>query len=249
MPSSERKMGRAEEGQESMSTGNGQKVADRSHPLVAEPQLEESEPAKQEPEEQPAHARQRLTSLDAFRGLTILLMLLVNNIALDVFTPAQLVHAPWNETPRLADYVFPWFLLCIGLSLPFSAKSAKDKGKPRWQLELRIILRASALILLGCILESAAEKKPVFSMGVLQLLGFAYLAGAWLYELPALRRAVVAGFLLLGYGFALKFMLTPVRRSETSPSRATSSTPSTGCLWDRSIWRAFRRPFPRAPSS
>jgi len=38
----------------------------------------------------------RLVSLDAFRGLTILGMLLVNNIALDTATPKHLTHAAWN---------------------------------------------------------------------------------------------------------------------------------------------------------
>ncbi len=167
------------------------------------PEVEPGEPLT------PVPKRNRLTSLDAFRGLTILLMLLVNNIALDVYTPAQLVHAPWNETPRLADYVFPWFLLCIGLSLPLSARSARERKVPHWRVELRILIRAAVLILLGCILESAVERKPVFSMGVLQLLGFAYLVGAWLYELPAARRGIVAGFFLLGYGLTLKFMTVP----------------------------------------
>ena len=38
----------------------------------------------------PAAARSRLSALDAWRGLTILLMLLVNNVALDTLTPRQL---------------------------------------------------------------------------------------------------------------------------------------------------------------
>jgi predicted acyltransferase len=37
--------------------------------------------------------RKRLVSLDALRGLTILGMLLVNNVMLDTATPRQLRHA------------------------------------------------------------------------------------------------------------------------------------------------------------
>src|SRR5438270_7918640 len=149
-------------------------------------------PAWHKPESKP----QRLTSLDAFRGLTVVLMLLVNNVALDTQTPAQLMHAGWNAGLTLADMVFPWFLLCVGLAIPFSAASAKKKAVPGWRYELRILVRAALLIGIGCLLESATLKKPVFSMGVLQLIGFAYLFGAWGYELPKRRRVIVAAALL-----------------------------------------------------
>ncbi len=167
------------------------------HALIKEPSVPEAAP------------RSRLVSLDAFRGLTILLMLLVNNIALDIYTPQQLVHAPWNAGLHLADYVMPWFLLCVGLSIPFSNRSFVKTELPPWRYELRILGRGAALVLIGCLIESAIEKKPVFSMGVLQLIGFAYLFGAWLYNLPAPRRAVVAFFMLLSYGLALKYLPVP----------------------------------------
>src|SRR5438270_4917706 len=150
-------------------------------------------PAWHKPESKP----QRLTSLDAFRGLTVILMLLVNNVALDTQTPSQLLHASWNAGLTLADMVFPWFLLCVGLAIPFSHASAKRRGVPAWRYELRVLLRAVLLIAIGCLLESAAEKGPVFSMGVLQLIGFAYLIGTWGYEMPKMRR-LLAAFLLLG---------------------------------------------------
>ena len=42
-------------------------------------------------------------ALDVFRGITVALMLLVNNVALDNATPAMLLHAPWGGGVRLAD--------------------------------------------------------------------------------------------------------------------------------------------------
>ncbi len=54
-------------------------------------------------------------------------MLLVNNIALDTRTPAQLTHAPWNGGIRFADLIFPWFLLIVGVAIPYSAASATAK--------------------------------------------------------------------------------------------------------------------------
>src|SRR5689334_14795538 len=52
---------------------------------------------------EPAPVKQpRLVSLDAFRGLTIFGMLLVNNMALDTATPRELTHAGWNQGVHVA---------------------------------------------------------------------------------------------------------------------------------------------------
>src|SRR3569832_542495 len=87
--------------------------------------------------------KKRQQSLDALRGLTILLMLLVNNIALDTRTPAQLVHAPWNGGVHLADLVFPWFLLCMGLAVPFSEEGMLSRGTSWWPRLSRILFRSA----------------------------------------------------------------------------------------------------------
>ena len=58
-------------------------------------------------------------------------MLLVNNIALDTRTPQQLMHAPWNGGIRFADLIFPWFLLIVGVAIPFSMAGAlKERDCP-----------------------------------------------------------------------------------------------------------------------
>src|ERR1700679_1217462 len=109
------------------------------HEATAE---QEIPPAETPPKPAPKPGAYRLTSLDAFRGLTVFLMLLVNNIALDTQTPSQLTHAGWNGGGTIADLVFPWFLLCVGLAIPLSANSARKKGVPNWRHELRIVVRA-----------------------------------------------------------------------------------------------------------
>ena len=62
----------------------------------------------------------RLVSLDAFRGLTVLGMLLVNNISLDEDTPKTLTHAEWSGAVHVADLVFPWFLFAVGVAIPLA---------------------------------------------------------------------------------------------------------------------------------
>ncbi len=136
-------------------------------------------------------------------------MLLVNNIALDTATPKQLLHAPWNAGLTIADYVFPWFLLCVGVAIPFSAASFRRKGLPGWRYDVKVIGRAVTLILLGCLLDSSGLEYPHFTLGVLQIIGLAYLAAALLYELPLLRRMLIAAIMLVGYWAAIKFIPVP----------------------------------------
>ena len=141
----------------------------------------------------------RLVSLDAFRGLTIAGMLLVNNIALDERTPAQLTHAPWNGGIRFADVIFPWFLLIVGVAVPFSAASARTKGTAWWRFSGRVLGRVFALVFLGCLIDSSLLKQPVFDLNVLQLIGLAYGVGSLLYALPIWLRLPVALGLLAGH--------------------------------------------------
>lgn len=151
----------------------------------------------------------RLLSLDAFRGLTILLMLLVNNIALDAFTPKHLTHAAWGAGVNLADFVAPWFLFCVGVAIPFSAASFTRSGKPAWQYDLRIFRRGLLLVFLGCLIDSSLYNGPVFCLDVLQIIGLAYVVGALLYDLPLSRRMTIAGLFLASYWAFIKFVPIP----------------------------------------
>src|SRR5574340_20636 len=154
-------------------------------------------------------ARARLTSLDAFRGLTILGMLIVNNIALDTATPTTLTHAPWNRGVYLADLVFPWFLLIVGVALPFSVASQRAKGVAGWRAAAKAASRTALLVLLGCLIDSSTAKRPLFGLGVLQLIGLAYLVGALLYRLPHYARIGAAAALLVGHWALLRFVPVP----------------------------------------
>ena len=65
----------------------------------------------------------RLLSLDAFRGLTIAAMVLVNNPGTWVAVYAPLKHAEWHGlTPT--DVIFPFFLFIVGVAIPLSRPTA-----------------------------------------------------------------------------------------------------------------------------
>jgi len=151
----------------------------------------------------------RLLSLDALRGFTIFLMLIVNNMALDETTPRIVTHAPWNGGVYLADFVFPWFLFCVGLALPYSYTSFCRKGLPWSRFLLKAAQRTAMLVFLGCLIESSIIKRPLFSLGVLQIIGLAYFTGALLYRFRWTLRIAVAAAFLLSYGAAIQFIPVP----------------------------------------
>lgn len=158
----------------------------------------------------PKSATARLVSLDAFRGLTILCMLLVNNISLGAHTPSQLMHADWTPAVHIADLVFPWFLFIVGVAVPYSAASARRRHLPTWQFDLKALYRAAALVFLGCLIDSALAKHLVIGLGVLQVIGLAYfftvLIGG-LLSLPG--RLILAAGLLVANWAIIRFAHLP----------------------------------------
>jgi len=157
-----------------------------------------------------AKSGERFLALDALRGLAILLMLLVNTFGISPATPAQLRHASWHESIHIADMAFPWFLLCVGVAIPFSAASFRNKGVPEWRYDLRVVRRTIILLALGALLDSVGDVKlTLFSVGVLQTIAISYFFGVLLYDLPIHRRMTLAAMCLIGYWAAIKFIPVP----------------------------------------
>lgn len=136
-------------------------------------------------------------------------MLLVNNIALDVATPRQLVHAAWNAGLTFADMVFPWFLFITGVAIPYSAASSRRRQESLFRYDLKVLGRALSLVALGCLIDSSIARYPIFDLGVLQLIGLAYLVAALLYELPTQRRLFLAAGLLVIHWALIRFLPIP----------------------------------------
>jgi predicted acyltransferase len=158
----------------------------------------------------PVKAGTRLIALDAFRGITIALMLLVNNFGGAAQAPTQLKHAGWEGTIHLADLAFPWFLLCVGIAIPFSVASAAKKGITNWRYALKVVKRIAILLALGAILDTSGDWRITwFSIGVLQTIAIAYGFGALLYDLSGHRRLTLAGLGLVAYWACIKYLPIP----------------------------------------
>jgi len=120
----------------------------------------------------------RLVSLDAFRGLTMAGMVIVNNPGDwgNVYPP--LLHATWNGcTPT--DLIFPFFLFIVGVSITLSRGTMGDP----WM----IVKRAVVIFGLGMLLTLYPrwDFSVVRIPGVLQRIAFCYLAAAFLFRWTA----------------------------------------------------------------
>ncbi|XP_045796384.1 heparan-alpha-glucosaminide N-acetyltransferase isoform X1 [Trifolium pratense] len=173
---------------------------------------------KQQPQQhqQQPQSSQRLLSLDVFRGLTVALMILVDDAG--GLIPA-LNHSPWNGL-TIADFVMPFFLFIVGVALAFTYK------KPSCKVDAtrKAILRALKLLALGIFLQGGyvhrvndlsfgVDLKQIRWMGILQRIAVAYLVTA-LCEIWLKREDIVnSGSTLLRkyrYQWALALFLSVI---------------------------------------
>lgn len=124
----------------------------------------------------------RLVSLDAFRGATMALMVLVNNPGDGRTTYAPLEHADWNGwTPT--DVVFPSFLWIVGVAMTLSRPRSFSTAARR----------AAILFVLGLLVYAY----PGFSlstqriMGVLQRIAICYFIANAIYLTTKIRGQII----------------------------------------------------------
>jgi predicted acyltransferase len=156
-------------------------------------------------------AGQRLASLDAFRGLTIAGMILVNNPGSWDYVYPPLRHAEWHGwTPT--DLVFPFFVFIVGVSIALAMSRRKGEGAGRADLYFKIFKRTIIIFALGILLRLVPhfDFATVRIPGVLQRIALCYLCAALLdiHAGPG-ERIGVAVFLLAGYWAVLKFIPVP----------------------------------------
>ncbi|XP_054730275.1 heparan-alpha-glucosaminide N-acetyltransferase [Anastrepha obliqua] len=128
-----------------------------------------------------AQQSKRMRSLDAFRGMAIVLMIFVNSGGGGYW---WIEHAPWNGL-HLADVVFPSFLWIMGVCIPISVKSQVARGTPKARICRRIVWRSLKLFAIGVCLNSlnGPQIADLRIMGVLQRFAVAYLVCGLVYTL------------------------------------------------------------------
>lgn len=172
----------------------------------------------------------RLLSLDVFRGLTIIGMLIVNNPGSSATAFAQLRHSAWNGW-TIADLVFPFFLFVVGITTHLSLEARAARGDTDREIRRRILRRGALLFAIGVLLNwfpfyqyGAIEGHPqptaldhfvarlteLRFLGVLQRIGIAYAAAALLsWKASGKRVARWTQAILLGYWLLLTLVPVP----------------------------------------
>lgn len=168
--------------------------------------------------------KDRILSVDIFRGMTIVLMILVNTPGTWSAVYAPFLHAAWHGyTPT--DLVFPFFLFIVGTSISFAYK---DKN-PKPAIYKKIVIRSLKLIGLGLFLGAFLIQYPFvkdFSdirfPGVLQRIGVVFFFAAILFLSFKWKALIgIAAFLLFGYWGLMT--LVPVEGLASTLERAPNN--------------------------
>src|SRR5215831_18348020 len=140
--------------------------------MISTPTTLRGQPAEQaRSTAQPASVR--LTSLDAYRGFV---MLLIMGELLEFCQVAKAVpgnrfweflchhqsHVPWTGC-SLHDLIQPSFSFLVGVALPFSLASRAAKGESLGRMTAHALWRALVLILLGVFLRSASHSQTYWT--------------------------------------------------------------------------------------
>jgi predicted acyltransferase len=149
----------------------------------------------------------RFLSLDVFRGMTIVFMIIVNTAGSGAAPFSPLEHAAWfGFTPT--DLVFPSFLFAVGNAMSFSQK--KFIGLSTGSVLFRIFKRAAIIFLLGYLMYwfpfvqhnaggwSLSPISQTRIMGVLQRIALCYLfASLMIYFISSKTTVIIISILLL----------------------------------------------------
>ncbi len=178
----------------------------------------------------------RLVSLDAFRGL-IMLLLVSEGLGLSVlrnhpgweWLAAQVDHVPW-EGCVFWDLIQPAFTFMVGMAMPFAFAKRKAEGASDGTVFRHVAWRAFMLIVLSNIFSNwgpADRQLRLQLINVLSQIAFGYLICFFLIRLR-FRSQVIAGAAMLA-GFWALFAVFP------GPEGPWSKTGNIGALIDLKV--------------
>jgi heparan-alpha-glucosaminide N-acetyltransferase len=160
------------------------------------------------PDSQPTP--RRLASIDAYRGLVMLLMMaeVLHLCAIATARPDNRFwaflchhqeHAEWVGC-SLHDLIQPSFTFLVGVALPFSLAGRAGRGQSRPRLIAHAIWRALVLVLLGIFLRSVGQPQTNFTFeDTLTQIGLGYVFVFLLGFRPARDQWIALAVVLVGY--------------------------------------------------
>ena len=170
----------------------------------------------------------RLTSLDVFRGVTMVFMaseiLGIPGVAREFpesatarFLARNLDHVQWTGWVPW-DLIQPSFMFMVGVALPFSIASRMARGQPFSHRFAHAAWRALVLILLGIFLRSQTHPQTYFTFeDVLTQIGLGYVF-LWLLGHTKVRVqwAAAVAILVLYWGAFALYPVPPVSFDTTT---------------------------------
>ena len=205
--------------------------------------------------------RERLLSLDVFRGMTVAGMLLVNDPGDWGAIYHPLEHAAWHGwTPT--DLVFPFFLFIVGITTHLSLGARRARGDTDDAIRAQIVRRGALIFLFGLLINGfpyftwgdvAGVADPTLGqrivdrllhwrvMGVLQRIGLAYTIAALIAFRTTIRQQVVIIASLL-FGYWIVMTVLPVPGEGTIGALLLDQPSRTMAAWvDRAVldWSRF----------
>jgi len=155
--------------------------------------------------------KRRLVSLDAFRGITIAAMILVNNPGSWNYVYPPLRHAQWHGwTPT--DLVFPFFVFIVGVSISLAISGRTQTDRPGPSIYLKIAKRSVIIFAVGLGLNfiPAMSLAHLRIPGVLQRIAICYFISAVLFlKTDPKIRALVAFSCLASYWLMMRLVPVP----------------------------------------
>jgi predicted acyltransferase len=153
----------------------------------------------------------RLISLDALRGFTIALMIVVNFPGTEDAVFFTLRHTVWNGL-SLTDQVAPFFLFIVGVSIVFAFSKRVNDGLPKTGLYKKIIFRSLKIFAVGMLMNLMPDfdLHQIRWTGTLQRIAIVYGVCAILYlNTNWKQQAWIAAVLLILYWLALTCIPLP----------------------------------------
>ena len=154
----------------------------------------------------------RLVSLDALRGYTIALMVIVNDPGSWSHVYPPLLHAQWHGV-TLTDLVFPFFLFIVGVSIALAYTKRLDAGSGKQDLYPKIVSRAVKIMLLGWFLWlwPSFNFAGMRYVGVLPRIAIVFLVCALIFLNTNWKQQVwIASLVLIGYWLLMALVPVPI---------------------------------------
>jgi heparan-alpha-glucosaminide N-acetyltransferase len=157
----------------------------------------------------------RVLTIDIMRGMTLFLMLFVNDLNVQA-VPEWLVHTKADfDGMGLADWVFPGFLFMVGMAVPFAIQSRYKAGDTFGKVLLHIFIRTGSLLLIGVFMLNSSRLNPDLSGISKNLWAILMYISVFLIwnQYGSLNRNLT--YILKGIGFVGLIILSIIFRSGT----------------------------------